>query len=357
MGIAMTLPPIDPRTAYAVANWTIRLGAVIVVPFKRRFTAAAWLLLLFFLPIPGLILFLLIGQPKFPKERVEKFRDVVRPFFDRTGEELSSYSTGPSPIADLAQRLGYFPAISGNGIDLIDDYDGAVRRLIADIDAAKSHVFILAYIFADDEVGRSVIDALGRAVKRGVDCRVLVDPVGSSRWIRRTEQRLRDAGVKYRAALPRRWFRRRTRRDMRNHRKLFIVDGRMGYSGSQNLVSKAFRSGIVNHELVVRCTGPIVTEMEAQFLGDWFLETGTKPRPVKPAPAAGNAVLQLLPSGAEFPLAGFETLLVWQLHQARKRVVLVTPYFVPDEDVLDAGGELEGIAAPDDDVGGLAGGQ
>jgi len=123
---------------------------------------------------------------------------------------------------------------------------------------------------------------------------------------------------------------------MRNHRKLFLIDGCIGYSGSQNIVCKDFRPGVVNRELVARCSGPIVTEMEAQFLGDWFLETGVEPRPVQPAAVVGDALLQLLPSGAEYPLAGFETLLVWQLHQARHRAVIVTPYFIPDEDVLDA---------------------
>jgi cardiolipin synthase len=336
--MTLPLPPLDPRTAYVVANWTIRIGAVIVVPFKRRFTAAAWLLLLFFLPIPGLILFLLIGQPKFPKGRVEKFRNVVCPFFDRVGKKLAPLSPRESsPIAELAQRLGFFPAVGGNQIELIGDYDSMIERLIADVDAAKSHVFILAYIFADDDIGRSVIDALERAVKRGVDCRVLVDPVGSSHWIRSTERCLRAAQVKYRAALPWHWLRRRTRRDMRNHRKLFLIDGCIGYSGSQNIVCKDFRPGVVNRELVARCSGPIVTEMEAQFLGDWFLETGVQPPDsIEPKQTNGDAVLQLLPSGAEYPLAGFETLLVWQLHQARHRAVIVTPYFIPDEDVLDA---------------------
>ena len=335
----MTLPPLDLETAYSVANWTIRIGAIVVVPFKRRFTATAWLLLLFFLPIPGLILFILIGQPKFPKARVDRFRNTVRPFFDRIGQSLAPHAAvGRSAIAEVAERLGFFPAVGGNSIDLIGDYDSAIQRLIADIDAAKARVFLLVYIFADDEVGRSVIAALGRAVKRGVDCRVLVDPVGSSQWIRSTERCLHEAGVKFRAALPWHWLRRRTRRDMRNHRKLFVIDSRIGYSGSQNIVCKDFRRGIVNRELVARCTGPIVAEMEAQFLGDWFLETGVEPLSASElvARADGGALLQLLPSGAEYPLAGFETLLVWQLHQARTRAVIVTPYFIPDEDVLDA---------------------
>lgn len=334
----MSLPPLDAGTAYAVANWTIRIGAVIVVPFKRRFTAAAWLLLLFFLPIPGLILFVLIGQPKFPNERIENFRSTVRPFFNRVGQSLAQHAPPePSPVAELARRLGFFPAVSGNSIELIGDYDETIQRLITDVESARSRVFILAYIFADDPVGQSVIEALGRAVKRGVDCRVLVDPVGSSHWVRGTERCLDEAGVKYRAALPWHWLRRRTRRDMRNHRKLFVIDGRIGYSGSQNVVAKNFRRGVVNRELVARCTGPIVAEMEAQFLGDWQLETAeAPPRSLEAAPSDGEAQLQLLPSGAEFPLAGFETLLVWQLHQARDHAVIVTPYFIPDEDVLDA---------------------
>jgi cardiolipin synthase len=334
----MHLPPLDWRTFYGAANWTIRICAIVFVPFKRRFTAAAWLLLLFFLPIPGLLLFLAIGQPRFPKERVEQFRKVVRPFFGRVANDLERDSPGESSaIASLARRLGSLPAVGGNSIELIGDYDEVIRRLIADIDSATVRVLLLVYIFADDEVGQSVIAALGRAVKRGVDCRVLVDPVGSSHWIRSTERCLSDAGVKYRAALPWHWLRRRTRRDMRNHRKLFVVDGRIGYSGSQNIVAKDFRPGVVNRELVARCTGPIVAEMEAQFHGDWCLETNEQPpHSIERVASSGDAMLQLLPSGAEYPLEGFETLLVWQLHQARKCAVIVTPYFIPDEDVLGA---------------------
>lgn len=334
----MTLPPLDPRTAYAVANWTIRIASLVVIPFKRRFTAAAWLLLLFFLPIPGLVLFLAIGQPKFPRGRIEQFRDTVRPFFDRVGQVLlGDAPADPSPIASLSKQLGFLPAVGSNSVELIGDYDEVIQRLIADIDGANSRVLILVYIFANDCVGQSVTEALGRAAKRGVDCRVLVDPVGSKHWIRGTERCLHDAGVKFRATLPWHWLRRRTRRDMRNHRKLFIVDGCVGYSGSQNIVCRDFRPGVVNRELVARCTGPIVSEMEAVFHGDWALETSEPPpQSIVPAPAAGDALLQLLPSGAEYPLEGFETLLVWQLHQAREKAVIVTPYFIPDEDVLGA---------------------
>lgn len=333
----MSVAGIDLDKVYDVAQWVIRLGALVVVPFRRKFTAAAWLLLIFFLPVPGLLLFLAIGQPRFPKYRIEQF-DKLRPFFGKVADALrTARPKHPSAIMQFAERLGYFPATGSNELELIDDYDEAIARLIDDIDGARSTVRLLVYIFADDSVGDSVMAALARAVARGVDCKVLLDPVGSSRWVRRTVRDLRGAGVQTREALPWRWIRRATRRDMRNHRKLFIVDGQIGYAGSQNIVAKNFRPGVVNREIVARCTGPIVAEMEAVFHADWFVETGTAPPDcVTPAPGAGDAVLQLLPSGPEYPLEGFETLLVWQLHEARRRAIIVTPYFIPDQDVLGA---------------------
>ena len=124
---------------------------------------------------------------------------------------------------------------------------------------------------------------------------------------------------------------------MRNHRKLFVIDGVIGYAGSQNIVAKDFRPGVVNHELVARMTGPIVSALEAVILMDWCLETNETPPQSLPVPAkCGSAILQLLPSGADYPLEGFQTLLVWQLHEARKRAIIVSPYFIPDQDVVSA---------------------
>lgn len=333
----MDLPSLSWGTLLEISEWTIRAGALLIIPFRRRFTAAAWLLLIFFLPIPGLLLFLMIGQPRFPKGRVERFEQ-LRPAFDRVASALRKHKPpNPSPVEQFSEKLGYFPATEGNEVELLDDYDGAIRRLIADIDAARNRVFILVYIFADDETGCSVIDALGRAVTRGVDCRVLVDPIGSIHWVNGTIDKLCAAGVNTRRTLPLRLLRGRTRRDMRNHRKLFIVDGRIGYAGSQNIVSKNFRPGVTNRELVARCIGPAVTAMETVFLGDWFLETGAElPAKVELPKPSGDAVLQLLPSGPEYPMEGFETLLVWQMHQAQKRAIIATPYFIPDQDVIAA---------------------
>ncbi|BAK67111.1 cardiolipin synthase [Sphingobium sp. SYK-6] len=330
----------DLERAWYALEWIIRIGALAIVPLRRTPAAArAWLLLIFFLPLPGLLLFLAIGSPRFPAWRRERFA-ALTPFLARIAERLRTHAPAPgasAPVAALAETLGHMPATGGNLVELIDDYDGVIDRLIADIDGARRSVHLLVYIFADDAVGRRIADALGRAVLRGLDVRVLFDPVGSLAWRRGTQKMLRTRGVRVCETLPLRLLRARTRRDMRNHRKLFVIDGEIGYAGSQNIVARDFRPGVVNRELVARVRGPVVASMDAIVRADWSLESGEPAAAPEDLPApAGDAIVQLLPSGADYPLAGFETLLVWQLHEARERAIIVTPYFIPDESVLNA---------------------
>jgi cardiolipin synthase len=337
----MIFPSSEIEPAWYALEWIIRLGALAMVPLRRTPAATrSWLLLIFFWPVPGLLLFLVIGSPRYPQARKERF-DKLKPFLDGVAGQLGALSAancqGTEAIAGLALRLGGFPAVGGNSVELIDDYDRGIDRLIADVDAARWQVHLLSYIFADDAVGQKVIAALARAVRRGVCCRVMLDPVGSHGWMRNTIMLLQEAGVEVRKALPFRLLRGRTRRDMRNHRKLFVIDGAIGYAGSQNIVAKDFRPGVTNRELIARVTGPVVAAFAAVVEVDWRIESeGERCDRIDIPEATGNACLQLLPSGAEYPLQGFETMLVWQLHQARERVVIVTPYFVPDEDVVTA---------------------
>ncbi|MBA3895986.1 MAG: cardiolipin synthase [Sphingomonadaceae bacterium] len=338
----MGIDPLSPLgTPLTICEWIIRIGALFVVPLRRKPEATrSWLLLILFLPIIGLLLYLAIGRPRFPAWRTARFERLA-PFRRALALRLlSGRALGgqqSKDIAALVKNLGGWPTTRGNGIEFIDDYDGVISRLVDDIDQARQHVRLLVYIFADDAVGRKVTEALGRAVDRGIPCHVLVDPVGSHSWIRNTIRLLRDAGVETRKALPFHLLGKRTRRDMRNHRKLFLIDGEIGYAGSQNIVAKDFRPGVTNRELTLRVTGPLVAEMTAVFLTDWYLETEVllDQEPVVPS-KSGVAAAQLLPSGPDYPLEGFQTLLVWQVHEARVRIVLTTPYFVPDDGLLGA---------------------
>ena len=330
---------IDLRLVWYVAEWLIRIGAVCIVPLRRAPAATtSWLLLIFFFPGAGLLLYLFIGRPRFPAARQRRWR-TLHPFYLDVATRLEAAAgCDADEIVRFAKTLGRMPCVGGNTVELIDDYDDVIDRLAADIDTAQTQVDLLVYIYADDAVGQRIAAALARAVARGVRCRVMFDPVGSHHWRRGTWRLLRAAGVEVREALPVHLLWRRSRADMRNHRKLFVIDGTIGYAGSQNLLAKDFRPGIVNRELVARVTGPAVASMAMVVGGDWEIEGSGPPTPtpvIIPA-STGSARAQLLPSGADFPLEGFETLLVWQLHRAVRRVILVTPYFIPDEDVIGA---------------------
>jgi cardiolipin synthase len=135
------------------------------------------------------------------------------------------------------------------------------------------------------------------------------------------------------------WPWRKARLDLRNHRKIAVIDGRIGYTGSQNLVDAEFKQGLAYEDLMVRVTGPVVLELQYVFAADWFLETNEvlDSEDEFPGPEiAGSVPAQLLPSGPAFPTQNNQRLFVALVHGARKQVVLTTPYFIPDEPLLQA---------------------
>lgn len=335
-------------TAYLASEWIIRLVMLIVVPFRRSPEAAkGWLLFVFFLPWPALVLYHVIGRPNYPRWRRERFARLPVAFKGITdrirGVTASQEPELPGTLqqaATLIQNLGQFPNVDGNAATLLADYDGSIARLVADIDGAKDHVHLLYYIFADDRTGWSIIEALARAIERGVTCRVLIDALGSRAWASRVVEALSQRGVAVHLVLPVGLLRRKSARaDLRNHRKIAVIDGAIGYVGSQNIVDSDFKPGITNQELVVRVTGPVVLELQAVFVADWYLETQEvlETADLFPEPArTGHVVAQVLPSGPDYPEAAVGRLIEALIYGARRRVVITTPYFIPNEALLHA---------------------
>ncbi|MDQ0468390.1 cardiolipin synthase [Labrys wisconsinensis] len=336
--------------ALYVSEWLIRLAMVVIVPFRRSPDAArGWLLLVLFAPWPALVLYWLIGRPTFPRwrrERVKRLPELLGATAAQiarlTRTEAAQLPARAARAATLVRNIGQMPVVEGNSVDLLPDYQGTIDRLVTDIDSARFHVHLLFYIFADDATGGRVMEALRRAAARGVACRVLIDALGSRPWIDKVRARLAADNVAVHAALPVSIFRRKSARaDLRNHRKIAVIDGRVGYAGSQNIVDPSFRPGIVNKELMVRVRGPVVLELQSVFIADWFLETDEvldgAHQELLPGPVlAGQVPAQVLPSGPDYPGAGIQNLIVAAIHTARERVVIATPYFVPSEPLLDA---------------------
>jgi len=334
---------------YEIIVWGIRLVMFVVVPYHRKpASAMAWLLIIFFLPIPGLILFLLIGDYRLARRRIHRHRELLQAIKSaRRHSAERPHIAGPelgkelSSTFALAKSLGDYPVLGGNNFELLTEPDEVMDRIIADIDAAKRHVHMLFYIFADDKTGCRVADALARAVRRGVICRVLVDAVGSRGMFRTLGPKMMEKGILLREAMAVGLFRRRMARvDLRNHRKLVVIDGRLGYTGSQNIVNADYgHRGLAYTDLMVRLVGPTVLELQGVFLSDWYFETHEilDDEDVYPTPALNGSVLaQTLPSGPNYPTDNYQRLLVAALYEAREHVVLTTPYFVPDEPFMQA---------------------
>ncbi|QDH71555.1 cardiolipin synthase [Marilutibacter alkalisoli] len=325
-------------------DWAIRLAALVWIPARTSPAAArSWLLLVFFLPLLGLPLYLLFGHPWLSRERIRRQALASQAIREGQAPQAALRWTPPTggaeyEMAPLVERLGDFMPVRGNTIALLDDYDASLRTLLDDIDGARERVHLLYYLMFDDAVGEAVVGALERAAGRGVCCRLLLDAVGAKRGFRRYARRLRAAGVEVHDMLPGglRW-RRSGRMDLRNHRKIAVIDDDVAHVGSQNLAEAEFVRGFPNRELVARVRGPAVAHLEAVFASDWYLETGeilavSSTRPTH----SDDAAAQLLPSGPAYPFANARDTVNALIHLARHRLVLTTPYFVPDDAIMAA---------------------
>src|SRR5262249_32590524 len=171
---------------FFAAEWAVRLAMIVVVPFRRSPEAAkGWLLLIFFEPTIGLILYALIGRPKLPPWRIQRhleFDNLSRPILEHVAREPNIFHPDVGPglnkAVKLAQNLGELPILGGNSAEILSDYDAFIEHLIADIDAARDHVHLLFYIVADDAAMARIVEALAHAVERGVVCRLLADSLG-----------------------------------------------------------------------------------------------------------------------------------------------------------------------------------
>lgn len=333
-------------TLLIVSDWAIRLVMLPIVPTRRSPEAAkGWLLFIFFLPWIGLLLYLLIGRPRLPRWRVERrseYIDLIEPVRSRMRAlpQLAAPAVDPQyqPSVRLATDIGMLDNLGGNAVELLTDYDGTIDRIAADIEQARNHVHLCFYIFGDDARSAVVIEALGRAVARGVVCRVLIDAFGSRPSLRTLLPKLGALGVAARVALPVRVGRKTARFDLRNHRKIVVIDGHIGYTGSQNMVSADFKPGLTYSELMVRIEGPSALQLQAVFGSDWFVESGEFiGEQVFPLPrSAGETPAQVLPNGPSTSTQRAQRMAVNLIYSATRRVVVTTPYFIPSQSLQDA---------------------
>jgi cardiolipin synthase len=270
-----------------VFDLAIRLALICFILLRRRTTAStlAWIVVVMAVPMIGAILYLLIGEVRLGRNRVRRHLEIIKRIQGSVQfRAAASAALNPSipsmhqPIAALAQAVGDNDALGGNIVRLLGETDMVIQSLVEDIDHAQFHCHLLFYIYLDDHSGRRVAEALMRAAKRGVECRVLVDAVGSKIFARSNlRSQMQRAGVRVVEALPvhpiRMLF---SRLDLRNHRKLAVIDGAIGYTGSQNIadaefaIKPRFAPWV---DAMARVEGPVTWDLQILFVEDWYLDT------------------------------------------------------------------------------------
>lgn len=337
------------------------VARAITRPNRTPASRIAWVAVIMFLPLAGVVAYLLLGETSIGHERVRRLREAeARTLLP----DDSAFAPAPlephvATLFDLAHSINGYRPVAGNRIALLGDSDAppgipttdsdvAIRALVRDIQQAREHVHISFYIWLDDHHGGEVAEAVVAAARRGVACRVMADALGSRAFIHSPRwQQLRDAGVRLIATLddvPRLGHLAVGRVDLRNHRKIVVIDNRIAYCGSQNCADPAFRIKprfAPWVDIFLRCEGPVVRQQQHLFLAAWIAETGEGLESLPaamPAPQCFDeaATAQMFGTGPTTPDNAMSDMFVACMYAARRELLITTPYFVPDESILRA---------------------
>ncbi|WP_041069037.1 cardiolipin synthase [Candidatus Ishikawella capsulata] len=314
-----------------------------------------WLLFIYMIPILGIVAYFAFSQSYFGKKRTKRARKMY-PYINQWITDIkcyphifsNNYSDIASPLFKLCENRQGINGIIGNKIQIINNFTDIIQSIIQDIQHANHNIEMIFYIWKPggrvDEIAKSLI----AASQRGIYCRIMLDSVGSISFFRSCwPVIMRQAGIEVVEVLKlsiRSFFFRRI--DLRQHRKMILVDNYIAYTGSMNLVDpKLFKHNIGIGQwvdIMVRIEGPISTLMSFVYSCDWEIETGKRIL----APSLGNnmviascekeLIIQLIGSGLNFPEDMIHQSLLTIIYSARKQLVITTPYFIPSNDIIYA---------------------
>lgn len=319
-------------------------------------TTLAWIIVLYALPIGGVIIYFLFGDHRLGRKRMrngERIREIYQKAYGITEQEWQARFELQPPLDALSKALHAdtgFPVLTADSTKILSDTDAILGSILEDINATKSTCFLEFYII--DPQGRviEVLEAIEDASRRGVECRILADSFGARPFFRsHWPERLRQSGVEVAQSLPVGILKSFSKRsDLRNHRKIIICDQVCAHFGSYNLVDPRFfkvESGVGEWvDVMMRVTGSIVDAGSCIFNTDYLFDTvglsvsasDIKSLPLQPGehddnPTTDTALIQALPSGPEMRHSTIYEVMVAIIFNARRTVRIVTPYFIPDQ--------------------------
>lgn len=333
-----------PPLTTAAAVLLSLAASVHVILFKRDVRAAVgWVGVAWLVPFAGAILYWLLGINRIERRaralRMVRGGFASRPVVERASDdEVLTRCPGAEHLRDM-RRFGdgvvSRPLLPGNHIAPLDGGDQAYPAMLEAIEAASHSITLCTYIFDNDRVGRKFVKALDAAQARGVEIRVLIDSVGSRYSTPPIQWRLRRAGIRYALFLPTRTPGRLAFMNLRNHRKILVVDGRHGFTGGMNIRDDFWSDGGAEaaHDLHFRVEGPVVGHLQECFAEDWAFASGEvldgEPwfPPIQPA---GDLPCRAVQDGPDEDFETARYMLLGALTVARSSIRIVTPYFLPD---------------------------
>lgn len=342
------------QTIALCIEYGIKIIAVGVVPSNRKpSSASAWLLAILFIPLVGLPAYFLMSGAYINRRR-HRIQEHVNERVQNVNASLPDYPADAhignelDSIIKLNRKLTANPATWSSNCGIYSDYESTIARMAEVIDQAKEYVHIEIYITAWDDTTDVFFQACKRAVDRGVRVRLLFDHVGSWKYpgYLKLGKKLSSIGVDWHLMLPLQPWKLRFRRpDLRNHRKLMVVDGRIGFMGSQNMIDSSYllaaNKRIGRHwvDVMIECKGPIVNSLDRIFAMDWLMETNQRilqEAQVDYGPPEHTNLVQLIPSGPGYYTEPNRRMFISLVHHAKERLILCSPYFIPDETLFDA---------------------
>jgi len=348
-----------PVVLLELLHLLIVFGIMIRVIMKRPATgvALAWLMLVAAIPYGGALIYLMIGERRVGNERTRRIDQMRADYEPLRNLVLDQGITDINwkrhpPAVELLDRLGRnlvgMPTVRSNHCEIISDTHAILEGIRKDVDQAKNSVLMEFYIWNKGGLADEILDAVIRASERGVNCRLLIDALGARPWWKSDQpDKLRAAGVLLEATLPVGLFRTFVgRTDLRMHRKIVVIDARVAWTGSMNLVDPRYfkqETGVGEWvDAMTRLQGPVIIPLAAVLIGDWAVETGESVRDLLPGhdlqlvEAEGEADIQVIPSGPAIEDEGLLQMILGLINSAQNELVLTTPYLVPDDSLLKA---------------------
>ena len=323
---------------------TVIFGTILVIISENRnpVKTIAWCMVLIFMPIIGLLLYILFGIDNRHRRQIkdEDLNRMKRITETVQGDDIvSEMPFRHKPLADMLYRMNRSFPLSGNNVEVMTDFRTMSDRLVADIEAAQNHINLLFFKFEDDAAGRRIADALIRKAEEGVQVRLIYDDAGNLMVPRRFYRKLRRHGIQVRGFI--RIFLPILSRDYnsRNHRKVVVIDGKVGYMGGMNIAQR-YAEGLkwgIWRDTHMRMTGPAVSELQTSFLADWKFTKGDEPdlEAMYPYnPPCGNTLMQIVTGG---PMDKWNVMMqayMAAIASARSHAYLQSPYFIPPEPIM-----------------------